>query len=121
MFSPVGPRIFFPTFTYPINTPFPRAYKNKRTPAWPDRILWRGRNGDRLVATRSIREVVCSDHEPITATVVCSAVRAQKAAPQKPLTVFWYWYHLAFGVLGAMTTAAAIAFLVARSRIDTRS
>jgi hypothetical protein len=33
-----------PTFTFKQDAPFPRKYKDKRTPSWPDRILFKDLN-----------------------------------------------------------------------------
>lgn len=76
-----------PTFTFkPGDTNTPRKYNDKRTPSWPDRILWRGLmdhdltdnqgddqgddQGDEGLTHRgssfgAVPEVLSSDHEPV--------------------------------------------------------
>lgn len=61
-----------PTFTYKQDAKYPRVYTNKRTPSWPDRILSRDLHkffdcSDISITCRSLREVVCSDHEAVVA------------------------------------------------------
>lgn len=63
---------FPPTFTYKQDAKHPRVYANKRTPSWPDRILSRGLHkffdcAEIAVTCRSVRQVVCSDHEAVVA------------------------------------------------------
>jgi hypothetical protein len=90
--SSVKTQLFPPTFTYKQDATFPRAYGNKRTPSWTDRILTRNLSSlfcppianthddsiiHRVKSTRvevsceSVREVVCSDHEAVIAVFEC--------------------------------------------------
>ncbi|KAI4323656.1 hypothetical protein L6164_023245 [Bauhinia variegata] len=67
-----GKIYFAPTYKYPFNSDTYYAEgikisKNKRrTPAWCDRILWRGRGIQQLYYVR--KEFKFSDHRPVCAT-----------------------------------------------------
>ncbi|CAM9379249.1 unnamed protein product, partial [Discosporangium mesarthrocarpum] len=66
-------RVVPPTFTFQAvsmmkATPTPpnrRTYKDKRTPSWTDRVLWRGFDPLGQPDFSSVPEVVTSDHEPV--------------------------------------------------------
>lgn len=75
-----APQLLRPTFTYGPGKPFPRKFKDKRTPSWTDRILARnldvalgcaelpaGEHRGCLAECRSLPLVVCSDHEAVVA------------------------------------------------------
>eukprot|EP00271_Cylindrocystis_brebissonii_P021333 TRINITY_DN7533_c1_g1_i1.p1 TRINITY_DN7533_c1_g1~~TRINITY_DN7533_c1_g1_i1.p1 ORF type:complete len:597 (-),score=106.61 TRINITY_DN7533_c1_g1_i1:42-1832(-) len=61
---------FAPTYKYVMNAThyigdYPEEVEKRRTPAWCDRILWRGDGLQLLQYSRS--EVMMSDHRPVTA------------------------------------------------------
>jgi len=109
-----------PTFTFTQDAPYPRKYKNKRTPSWPDRIVFRDLNyffeeagvsnrgvdfftgsadnarvRPKVASLRycqSLREVVCSDHEAVVAYFDFDSEHGSGA-----MSGFWGAFDDAFG------------------------
>jgi len=80
-----------PTFSYAEveeddNGVSERVYGTKRTPSWPDRILWKGFQNIKL-AGASERDVVISDHDPIWGTLVMPSLQGPENEPIIPSAV----------------------------------
>jgi len=61
-----GTDLLVPSFTKVPGEVCPRAFNDKRTPSWPDRILWEG-DADEMIVFRIIGDITISDHDPCCA------------------------------------------------------
>lgn len=75
-----------PTFTYKPKA-FPRVHSDKRTPAWPDRILLKRINPQSL-HLRDVQQIVVSDHSPVLASMEVSfEIRGRDTASECTTTM----------------------------------
>eukprot|EP01116_Phalansterium_solitarium_P024940 TRINITY_DN929_c0_g1_i3.p1 TRINITY_DN929_c0_g1~~TRINITY_DN929_c0_g1_i3.p1 ORF type:complete len:1482 (+),score=423.93 TRINITY_DN929_c0_g1_i3:96-4541(+) len=73
---------FAPSYKYdPFTTQYDTSEKN-RTPAWCDRVLWKGENITLLDYRR--HELLTSDHRPVSALFVCTIKRKQESVATAP-------------------------------------
>ncbi|KAF9932022.1 hypothetical protein FBU30_009086 [Linnemannia zychae] len=82
---------FAPTYKYDPGTDIYDTSSKHRTPAWCDRILWRGRHVKQLFYKRN--ECRVSDHRPISGGFIVSVKRideAQRRVVEQQVREGWY-------------------------------
>lgn len=79
-----APITFAPTYKYDVGTDEYDSSEKKRSPAWCDRILYRGAGRVKQLSYRRL-EVRASDHRPVTATF---KVRVKTVLPRERAAVW---------------------------------
>eukprot|EP01113_Clastostelium_recurvatum_P035687 TRINITY_DN5001_c0_g1_i4.p1 TRINITY_DN5001_c0_g1~~TRINITY_DN5001_c0_g1_i4.p1 ORF type:complete len:1079 (-),score=249.45 TRINITY_DN5001_c0_g1_i4:68-3304(-) len=100
-----GPIDFAPTYAYDVNTQNYDTGEKHRSPAWCDRVLWRGE--DIRLTSYARHELLDSDHRPITASFVVP-VRRPEASPYASMRVSMKFPSSPQPIAGSPSSKSAI-------------
>jgi hypothetical protein len=93
-----GPLHFAPTYKYDIGTDTYDTSDKMRSPAWCDRILWRGESGKVILHNYQRHEIRYSDHRPISAYMtlrIKTVDHSRLNMIRKEIIDAWQSYHKA--------------------------